>query len=168
MFAEGLLWKQLDVQKYPAIMRMTKRRFYSHIYGVFLAQVIIKGVLFVVDMRCSRMYCVLNIGYPFQPEYRCNHWPRPISEGHRRVLSTGSMWKTSIHLPWMGIWTNISRSTICFTNRIPPLLANLKALNFQQWILKPFEYHFQLSPFPSPTCYTTFLVCNATSQQMWS
>ena len=86
-----------------------------------------------------------------------------------RILSPSSMWKTSAHLPRMVFEPTTLRSAISLTIRTPPLPANLKVLNFRQWnqsgFTNPFKIISSYQHFQIPHIYTTFLVCNATSQQ---
>ena len=98
-----------------------------------------------------------------------------ITANHRRILThilSLFFYVEDLSLPVVnGIFTQILLiDNLCLTTRTQPLLVNLKALNFRQWIQSGFSntlkinysyHHFQISH-----VYTIFLSCNSTSQQL--
>ena len=126
-------------------------------------------------MRCSCMYCVCRLHrLPFSTRITVQSL---IIAKHRstvtRILSPTSMWKTSAHLnhlPWLGFEPITFWSTISLTIRTPPLLVNLKVLNFRQWnqsgFSNPLKIISSYQHFQIPRVCATFMTCNATSQQM--
>ena len=125
-------------------------------------------------MQCSdvhvcqehRLYFSARV--PVQSPICANQW-RTLT----RILSLSSMWST----PAVdGIRThNLWIDNLCLTTRTPPLLANLKGLNFRprnhsgfsNYLKIIFSYQ-QLLHFQIPHVYTKLFACKATLQQLLS
>ena len=140
------------------------------IHGAFLTQVIIMGVLCVVDMRYSCMYCV-----PWTSAIISNPSTRAITDHCRSANGTDTYFKSRVYVEDLGppgvdgISThNLSIDSLYLTNGTAPLIPNLKAFNFMQWIVNHFKIISSNQPFQIPRVYITLLVCNATSQQLLS
>ena len=118
------------VQKYLD-NKMMMRRFYIGIHDTFLAQVIIEGVLCVEDMPCSFVCLEHRLSFSSRVQEQSL-----TTANQRRTLTYFKSWLYVKDLgpPVVdGIWThNFWFDNLCLTNSNPPLVANLKALNWFQ------------------------------------
>ena len=163
--------KQLDVQKYTDIMLMT---YALHWLTWYIPSSDNQRGCAWWYMKCSCTYCVFRISTILFNERAGAITDHCLSSNDTNTYFRSKLYVQDIS-PYVvdGIRTrNLLIDNLCLTTSTPPWLVNFQVLNFRQWNWSEFSNHFKIissyQHFQIQHVDTTFLVCNATSQQLFS